>query len=66
MAAEKKAIIHCCMEREIYDMLMDHCEKTGQTKTMAIRRAILAYCRSYGIEGGGEGGDDGNGLPVRR
>lgn len=61
MAAEKKAIIHCCVEREVYDMLMDHCEKTGQTKTMAIRRAIQHYCGEHEIKpasGGDAGRDD--------
>lgn len=44
-----KSIIHCCIDRDVHDMLMAHCEKTGQTKTMAIKRAILAYCRENGV-----------------
>ena len=41
---EEKAIIHCCVERDVYEMLVRHCEDTGQTKTTAIKRAIRAYC----------------------
>ena len=41
----EKSIIHCCVERDVYDMLSRHCEKTGQTKTTAVKRAIRAYCR---------------------
>lgn len=41
---EEKAIIHCCVERDVYEMLSRHCERTGQTKTTAIKRAIRAYC----------------------
>lgn len=41
---EAKAIIHCCVERDVYEMLVRHCEDTGQTKTTAIKRAIRAYC----------------------
>lgn len=40
-----KTIIHCCIEKEIYDMLMKHCNETGQTKTTAVKRAIKAYCK---------------------
>lgn len=43
---DAKTIIHCCVEKDVYDMLMRHCEETGQTKTMAIKRAIRAYCQS--------------------
>ena len=46
MADNRKAIIHCCIEKSVYDMLTEHCARTGQTKTMAIRRAILAYCNA--------------------
>lgn len=42
--AGNKAIIHCCIEREVYELLLAHCEKTGQTKTTAVKRAIRAYC----------------------
>lgn len=44
-----KATIHCCIDRSVHDALTEHCERTGQTKTMAIKRAILAYCRVNGV-----------------
>ena len=45
MADTSKTIIHCCVEKDIYDMLITHCNATGQTKTTAIKRAIKAYCQ---------------------
>lgn len=45
MAENNKTIIHCCVEKEIYDMLIEHCNITGQTKTTAIKRAINNYCK---------------------
>lgn len=45
MANSKKTIIHCCIEKDIYEMLMKHCNETGQTKTTAVKRAIKAYCQ---------------------
>lgn len=61
-----KAIIHCCVERDVYEMLSAHCERTGQTKTTAVKRAIKAYCEpvvgkpgepdSAGTQGGGDNG----------
>lgn len=43
--SRNKEIIHCCVEREVYDMLTAHCDRTGQTKTTAVKRAIKAYCQ---------------------
>lgn len=40
----KSPIIHCCVEKGIYDLLVKHCKATGQTKTTAVKRAIQAYC----------------------
>ncbi len=62
----EKSIIHCCVEREVYDMLSEHCEKTGQTKTTAVKRAIRAYCgdiaaAAHPEKGPGAGVPDGNG-----
>ena len=37
--------IHCCVDKDIYDLLMQHCNQTGQTKTTAVKRAIKAYCK---------------------
>ena len=45
MAKDNKAIIHCCVEKEVYDKLMAHCNATGQTKTTAVKRAINEYCK---------------------
>lgn len=45
MAEKSKTIIHCCIEKDIYDMLIRHCNETGQTKTTAVKRAIKAYCK---------------------
>ena len=42
-----KAIIHCRVEQSIYDMLCKHCEVTGQTKTVAVKRALQQYCDKY-------------------
>jgi hypothetical protein len=32
--------ISCYIRKDIYDKLIKHCEVTGQTKTIAIERAI--------------------------
>lgn len=45
MADNSKTIIHCCVEKDVYDLLIKHCDATGQTKTTAIKRAIKAYCK---------------------
>lgn len=42
-----KMIIHCCIEKDVYEMLIKHCDATGQTKTTAIKRAIREYCGRY-------------------
>lgn len=43
--SKSKTIIHCCIEKEVYDLLIQHCNQTGQTKTTAVKRAIKAYCQ---------------------
>lgn len=53
----KKAIIHCCIDRESYELLMEHCARTGQTKTTAVKRAIAAYCEANGVRTDGAGED---------
>ena len=58
--AGDKAIIHCCIDRRIYEMLTRHCEETGQTKTTAIKRAIKAYCASEDDNAGGDVPDGGD------
>lgn len=47
--ADSKTIIHCCIDKGTHDILIAHCERTGQTKTTAVKRAILAYCKANGI-----------------
>ena len=37
-------LVSAFIEQEAYDALAAHCELTGQSKTKAIERAILAYC----------------------
>lgn len=55
---KRKAVIHCCIDGEILAMLERHCEKTGQTKTTAIKRAIRAYCgENSNNSNKGAGGD---------
>lgn len=56
----KKAIIHCCVERDVHELLMEHCARTGQTKTMAIRRAIQSYCEKHGVTKDAAKGDGSN------
>lgn len=48
--ADNKTIIHCCVDKQVHDLLVAHCERTGQTKTTAVKRAILAYCKENGVE----------------
>lgn len=54
----EKSIIHCCVDREVYEMLEKHCEKTGQTKTTAVKRALAAYCGPV-VEANRQDGQDG-------
>lgn len=56
----EKSIIHCCVDREVYEMLERHCEKTGQTKTTAVKRALAAYCKPT-VEANRQDGQDGDG-----
>lgn len=47
---EEKKALHCQLDKTTYDMLVDFCEKSGQSKTVAIRRAIKAYCENSGVD----------------
>ena len=38
-------LVSAYIEQKAYDALQRHCEVTGQSKTKAIERAILTYCR---------------------
>lgn len=64
MAENKKAIIHCCIEREVHDLLMEHCRRTGQTKTTAIKRAIASYCEANGVKVPAPAGKEGQDAVV--
>ncbi len=35
------------MDRELFDRLSDYCERSGQTKTTAIERALSMYIDDY-------------------
>ena len=37
-------LVSAYIEKSAYEALVRHCEITGQSKTKAIERAILAYC----------------------
>lgn len=32
------------IKKDAYEMLLEHCEVTGQSKTKALERAIESYC----------------------
>lgn len=39
------------IKKDAYDLLVEHCDKTGQSKTKALERAIENYCgKDKGIE----------------
>lgn len=42
--------ISCYIRSDIYDALVRHCEITGQTKTIAIERAIEQMVREDRLE----------------
>lgn len=42
---KKGTLVSAYIEQEAYDALQSHCELTGQSKTKAIERAILSYCK---------------------
>lgn len=49
MAREKKdgRHINLYIDREIIEMLGQYCEEVGQTKTVAIERALKQYLYEY-------------------
>ena len=51
--SDEKRALHCQLDKATYDMLVDFCEISGQSKTVAIRRAIKAYCENGGIKANG-------------
>lgn len=38
--------IHTCIGEELSNLLIQFCAITGQSKTVALERAIEAYCKS--------------------
>ena len=49
MAKPKKngTYLNVCIETDIYDRLEQVCESAGQTKTVAVERALSAYLEAY-------------------
>lgn len=49
MARPKKngTYLNVCIETPIYARLESLCEEAGQTKTVAVERALIAYLDSY-------------------
>lgn len=49
MARPKKngTYLNVCIDTELYERLSNLCEDAGQTKTVAVERAIKAYLDDY-------------------
>ena len=49
MARPKKngTYLNVCIETSIYERLEKLCEDAGQTKTVAVERALVAYLNDY-------------------
>lgn len=49
MARPKKngTYLNVCIEKSIYKELESFCEEAGQTKTIAVERALLEYMKDY-------------------
>ncbi len=49
MARPKKngTYLNVCIEKTIYDRLVALCDDAGQTKTVAVERALIAYLADY-------------------
>ncbi len=49
MARPKKngTYLNVCIESTIYNRLVELCDDAGQTKTVAVERALLAYLDDY-------------------
>ena len=50
MARPKKngKYLNVCIQEEIYQKLEDFCLEAGQTKTIAVERALAQYIENYG------------------
>lgn len=49
MARPKKngKYLNVCIQEEIYQKLEDFCAEAGQTKTIAVERALIQYIENY-------------------
>ncbi len=49
MARPKKngTYLNVCIETPIYERMVTMCEEAGQTKTVAVERALTAYLDEY-------------------
>ena len=49
MARPKKngTYLNVCIETPIYEKLESFCDEAGQTKTVAVERALAAYLAAY-------------------
>lgn len=49
MARQKKngTYLNVCINSEIYEQLSQLCDNAGQTKTVAVERALLNYFEDY-------------------
>ena len=45
--------VSCYIRHDIYDALLEHCQETGQTKTVAIERAIMQMVENNKANRGG-------------
>lgn len=50
MAKPKKngKYLNVCVQEEIYKKLEEFCMEAGQTKTIAVERALTQYIQNYG------------------
>lgn len=49
MARPKKngKYLNVCIQEEVYQKLEDFCLEAGQTKTIAVERALIQYIENY-------------------
>lgn len=47
MPSKSYRIVNCKIDKEMYDKLVEICERTGLSKTKAIERAIKLYHEEF-------------------
>lgn len=47
MPKKEHVVVNCKIDKEMYDKLVEICNKTGLSKTKAIERAIKVYADEY-------------------